>query len=33
VRELFPVEGDRWDRGADAGRLHEAFTARAFAAA
>jgi histidine ammonia-lyase len=31
VRALFPPEGDRWDRGADAGRLHEAFAKRVFA--
>lgn len=30
VRRIFPVEGERWERAADAERLHEAFTARVF---
>jgi histidine ammonia-lyase len=30
VRELFPLAGERWARGTDAARLHEAFTARVF---
>ena len=30
VREIFPVEGHRWERAAEAERLHDAFTARVF---
>ncbi|MDQ3994484.1 MAG: aromatic amino acid ammonia-lyase, partial [Actinomycetota bacterium] len=30
VLELFPVNEERWARGEDAARLHEAFTARVF---
>ncbi len=30
VRDVFPVEGERWARGGDAARLHAAFTERVF---
>ena len=30
VRELFPIEGERWARGEDAASLHAAFTERVF---
>ncbi len=30
VRDLFPIEGERWARGDDAARLHAAFTERVF---